>query len=318
MKKAVSVAVKVLVSALLIRFIFTRIDIGDVAETLAHMHAGYFALAVGLSFGAHFLSTLKWHVLLKPVAPPVSIGALFRLNLASAFYTMFLPGGQLAGQAAKAYRALDIPGDGAQLVSSVIVDRMTGLLPTLMLGLFAIMVTPTPIEIYEQVVLLFVVMTAGTLASFLTFHSRIYAWLSALFERWSLGIKSGIVDKFVRLVHAGSVPYMDRFDLLAHSSLWGVLFQLVNTLTLLMLARALSIDILLINLLWVFALVSIILLVPTSIMGLGQREISFVFLLGLIAVTPAASTSLSFAFFIASLVAALAGGVIEARFLLGR
>ena len=92
---------KLFISALLVRFLLTRVDLGDIFLHLRVMNPYYFVLGVLCFFIAIAISTKKWSVLLSHTGTHKPFGTLFVLNLISLFYALFLPGGQMTGEAVK-------------------------------------------------------------------------------------------------------------------------------------------------------------------------------------------------------------------------
>jgi hypothetical protein len=76
-------------------------------------------------------------------------------------------------------------------------------------------------------------------------------------------------------------------------------------------AISINMDIDLLSIFWIVSFVSLILLIPVSVMGLGLREGSFVIFLGMIGIADVKSLSLSLLVSLMLIVIASFGGVME-------
>ena len=93
--------------------------------------------------------------------------------------------------------------------------------------------------------------------------------------------------------------------------MYGLVYQLLNSLCIYFLFLSLNLKLTFFDLLWINTLASVVTLIPITILGLGLREGSFLFLLGLIGFTSAQALSLSLLISIIYLMNGLVGGAIE-------
>jgi uncharacterized membrane protein YbhN (UPF0104 family) len=84
--------------------LFSAISFDDVLNAVASAEAAPLIGAIGLGLGAQFSSAVR----LRPVLATQGIAAarsgLFQINLATLFYGLFLPAGNLAGIAIRFYK----------------------------------------------------------------------------------------------------------------------------------------------------------------------------------------------------------------------
>ncbi|MFA6536520.1 MAG: lysylphosphatidylglycerol synthase transmembrane domain-containing protein [Candidatus Paceibacterota bacterium] len=301
-------------SILLINFLLTKIDYQSVLAVLGELKWGYFAVAVLISFVALFINAYKWRILLTPIISTVSVIKLFELNLIGLFYGNFLPGGQLTGEVVKTYRVLPLLSEKYKIVFSVFFDRVTGFIALSILGAVVFLVAGPNLARPNAIEWSFAILFLISVVSVLLFNKKFF---SLMVKVGSLLIPAqGWPDRIFKNLVSGFNLYLGDYRLIGKSIMVGVVFQFVNFLSLYFVSLALNLPIGLTNIIWVYALVSVILFIPISIMGLGQREISFVYLLGLIGVSETHAVSLSLGVFVSILAGALVGGLLELAYFL--
>jgi uncharacterized membrane protein YbhN (UPF0104 family) len=91
----------------------------------------------------------------------------------------------------------------------------------------------------------------------------------------------------------------------------GMLFHVLAITVIRLLAPTFGIEIAFVEWLWIFAIVSLAVLLPLSVGGLGVREGAFVAVLGLLKVPSSSALALSLTIFASQLATALVGGLLE-------
>ena len=91
-KPALVLLMKVLVSAGLLVFFFTRIHIERFFHTFASADFSYIALALVVYFFSQFLSTLRWEVLARPLGFKKPFMVFLNFYLIGMFFNLFAPG----------------------------------------------------------------------------------------------------------------------------------------------------------------------------------------------------------------------------------
>lgn len=276
------------------------IDVAELAATVSKASPGLLVLGIGIGYACWLLNTWKWQYLIAAQARSPSFLTLFRLNLVSALYGTVLPG-QVAGEAVKVVRLSRSAADRRILMASVLVDRVTGLIGLLLVGLAAALVSGAP-----RVAVL-------TLAAGLVGGLVVSVWAIRL-RRGDIpsgGRSIGRVwNAAARLVIAaarfGSHPRSLAFALVL-----SIGFQLLLSINVWIFAQALSIDIGIASLAWIVAFVSLVQLLPITVAGLGTREGAFIALLATYSISGADALALGLALFCGNLALALGGGISE-------
>lgn len=296
-------AIKLLISGAIAAFLVYRVDIGTAGRHLAAVQPWY-ALAAAFLYGLfHVINAAKLQILM----PERRVGSILAFVLVAQAYALLLPG-QLAGEVVKAYRlARGSTGGGGRVVSSVAFDKLTSLAALLLTTLGGLLA-----ESQRFGTLLFGLVTAGLAAMAvcggLLALGRVRRLVLGLLDGgggvngWRTRI-GGPVALFLETWRAHAA----RPGPLVLSLLYGVAAQLVQAVATWILGLGLGID--LSPALWcvVIGVLTIVLLAPISIGGLGLREASLVGLLGLFSIGNDQALAVAFAILAFQLVLTLVG-----------
>ena len=297
---------KAIISIVLLAWLFTRIDLATVWVTVKRLDLLMYLLLFFIHVLAIFVSALKWRLLL-PQRPLMS---LLQGCFIGQFYALLLPG-QVAGEVMKAYRLGQGRRDAEQVAASVVVDKATGLLALMLLGFLGLYVARPgiPSLLINSLLAVFVCGLALLL-------SMKWQFLYELLQRLAEGLHSQVAILRPVLVRAQFIllewrKYLTMPGSLVASVLMGILLQVLHLIVILMLAVRFEIILPPFAWLWIFALVSLAVVLPLSVGGIGVREGAFVGLLGYLGVAAPLALALSLTIFSLQLVAALLGAVVE-------
>lgn len=298
------------VSGVLVILLFQMIKAGDIFSLVGRVRMPLFFYALILFTIAQAMSAVKWQFLLRAIGVRERFRSIFRLHLTGIFYTAFLPGGQMMGEAMKTWRASAHLGRTPEIISSVVVDRLTGAAACVLLGFTAFAVAPPGREA-RALFFIFFLLAAILVVALLLFSPMLFSFCEASVR--ALPRRRGFVwlGRGARYVGNMMRPYVGAYAALLRAVFFGAALQAINVWVIVILAKSIGIDISFLALLWIYGLVSMILFIPASIMGIGQREVSFVYLLGLIGVAPIQAAGLSLMVLLSVIFLAVFGGGIE-------
>lgn len=304
---------KALVSALLVALLLWRVDVAEVGRVLAVASPGLMALAGLLFFLMHVLNALKLRVLL----PELRAGRLLAYTLVAQLYALLLPG-QLAGEAVKAYRLSRDEGrgqgqgeiGGGRIVSAVAFDKVTGIVGLLLLtgGGLAMQSARFGDGLLVGVGLVLAGLVAATV---LLAWAPARALLLALLG-WRAGPRREalLLGPLRRFLEAWR-DQTRRPGRALLSVAGGIAVQVAAVAGSQALGLAVGID--QPFSVWgaVIGLMSVIVLMPVTVAGIGLREASLVGLLDLVGVPHAQSLALGFGILAFQVMVALLGAVID-------
>ncbi|KAA0584380.1 flippase-like domain-containing protein (plasmid) [Azospirillum oryzae] len=310
---------KALVSALLVALLLWRVDVAEVGRVLAVASPGLMGIAGLLFFLMHVLNALKLRVLL----PELRAGRLLAYTLVAQLYALVLPG-QLAGEAVKAYRLSRDEGrgqgqgqgqgqgeiGGGRIVSAVAFDKVTGIVGLLLLtgGGLAMQSARFGNGLLVGVGLVLAGLVAATV---LLAWAPARALLLALLG-WRAGPRREalLLGPLRRFLEAWR-DQTRRPGRALLSVAGGIAVQVAAVAGSQALGLAVGID--QPFSVWgaVIGLMSVIVLMPVTVAGIGLREASLVGLLDLVGVPHAQSLALGFGILAFQVMVALLGAVID-------
>jgi len=245
-------------------------------------------LLAGLLIGSALtINAVKWQLLLKNY----HLLKLFNLNLVALYYSILLPG-QIFGEVVKAYRLGKGQPAAEQIAASVAVDKITGLLGVLLVGMGGFYASSQPLPpILGKMFLGMTVFLILCLFSAKLWETPLnrYASLERLLTAW--------------------ISY--RPQVLLNSIFLGIVFQFLSVAIIKTLAQGLQIPLTWEDTCWVFAVVSLALILPLTLAGIGIREGAFVGTLSLLGIPSEKALALSFSIFGLTLLTATVGGLLE-------
>ncbi len=300
MKKRIIALLQLALGVGLILYLFMRMkekgDLGKMREVVSTAAGNWLLLAAGTLgfFACIFLCAVRWKMLLSSQGLKVPMGRVLSLYFTGHFFSTFLPG-VTGGDIVKAYfAAKEAPHMKTAAVSTVVMDRIIGLLALVMLAV-AVMLARLPFFLaYPQMktALVFNVclFAAMSIALFVVFRQN-------LFERWDLFRR---LEQKTRLGEIIGKAYNACHVSLTHPGLLvkTILLSLVNHVVFILcqflIGLGLGINISLLNCLTAFLIINAVAAIPITPGGLGTREATSIYLLSVfgIAAAPAISISL--------------------------
>ena len=126
--KAIATVIKLVVSGLLIYFIFSKIDVQEIGNTLRSSNPYYLGLALVFFLSSKVIASFRLNLYFHKLDVFLTQKSNLKLYFLGMFYNLFLPGG-IGGDAYKGY-AIKKKFDVAtkKIVSVLVLDRLSGLL----------------------------------------------------------------------------------------------------------------------------------------------------------------------------------------------
>jgi hypothetical protein len=270
-KKLVT-ALKIIISVVLIYFVFTKISIDDVLTTLKKAQPFYLFVAIGFFVLSKIISSFRINLYFHQLQVYLTQLSNLKLYLLGMFYNLFLPGG-IGGDAYKGYIIKkQFTVDTKRIVAVIVLDRLSGLL---LLFIYACILicflniqTVNGIEIYAVLAVLL------SIATFWYLNKRFFNYVLPIF--WQSFGFSALVQ----------------------------LFQIVSALFIL---KALHIELNTIAYLFIFLVSSIVSVLPLTIGGIGSREVTFLYGATILNLDENTSIGVSMIFFLITALVSLFG-----------
>lgn len=300
-------AAKILISTALLAWILSRAGLADIGLAVASATLPVLLAAYALDIVGLAISVARWRLLLRSQAPPPPWRFLIQSYLVAVFFNNFLPS-TVGGDASRAYDCYRVSGGNHQTMSSVVVDRLLGLL---VLMLFALIGLPFATRSAEQLPALATWLEFGVVGLVavvgLIFFGSTWARLHVLLARLPN-----------RLVQPGAAVwnvfgnYGGQWRTLLKAFVLSVLLQANVVLYFILIARALHLEVPAHSFFLIVPLATFVTMLPVSINGIGLRENALAAMLAWYGVAVAHAVALAWLVYLGSLLFGLIGGIVYA------
>lgn len=274
-----------------------RIDWPSFVDTFRSLDWRWWGAGLLVLLGSHWFAGVRWAHLARPLGFEFSTLSFVMRFFEGQFFSLCLPT-SIGGDVVKAYRLA--PSAQGRLLAgcSVIADRLTGLSAlavlagTTLMGLQWELSLPTvaligiALLVSAAVLCMLAVSSLDRLVSVIPQGHRVREFLSRL------------------------LPYQQRPSLMAQAVGYSVLVQAGSVLGVALFARGMGLDVPLPVWFYTVPLVSLAMVLPISISGVGVREGGLAFLLSRFGVSPEQGVALGLLWFLATIVGGVLGGAV--------
>lgn len=303
-KPAVSLALRVAVSGLLLAYLIRLSAFNEIARAFSRIDPLHLLTFFLLYFLSVSLQSFRWKLLLRAWDISQRFAALFRWIMAGLFFNNFLPG-SLGGDAYRLYAGGRDTGKVEDVAATIFFERVLsyGSLVTLGLGALSMRFDLRSDWLFwlllGGVFLVFAgIMAVSTLPAF-------GRWMEAFAGRFPFAERLRLKD----WVH--SFRFKARHPgLLAGVFLISFLIQFADVFAFRLVASALQLPVKLGDLLLFVPLLYLAILLPLSFNGIGVRESVFVIFASAWGITSADAVAFSLTVFALNLAGSLVGGLI--------
>jgi len=270
--KAITTAIKLLVSGLLCYFIFSKIDIHEIGNTLRSSNPYYLLLALIFFIASKGIAAFRLNLYFHQLEVFLTQKSNLKLYFLGMFYNLFLPGG-IGGDAYKGYaikKKFDV--STKKVVSVLVLDRLSGLLL-----LFVYACSLLLLLTQETIVALAPLIVAAIPLSILVFwilNRHFFKYVLTIFWR---------------------------------SAAFSALVQLAQLIAVWFIMKSLGIELNQIAYLVIFLISSFISVIPLTIGGIGSREATFFYGASLLSLNENTSVGISVIFFLITALVSLLG-----------
>jgi len=272
------------ITAVILALLARGINMGESAQAIAAIDLRYLAAVLGLVAIDRSVMILRWILLLRARAIPVTTGEAARLFLTSSFVGSFLPAG-IGADAARAYGLSRDSATGSDAVASVAVDRLLGILSLVVLAIVGVLSWMPQGRSDWRIAGSIVAVAAACGGAF---------WANELL-RWVIPNRHHdwfVVRRLLKLTDAVG-RYRSHRGVLLHVMAWSIVVQLLRVTQAYLLGLGLGMAVPYGYFLLFMPLGLLILLLPISISGFGVPQGVIVWLLRPMGVPDAQSFALS-------------------------
>ncbi|MDH4064498.1 MAG: flippase-like domain-containing protein [Acidobacteriota bacterium] len=276
--------VRLILSAAILWWLSTRIDMGEAARAILTVRRPYLVAVLLLVALDRVIMIFRWVLLLRASSVAITTRKAADIFLVSAFVGSFMPAG-VGADAARAYGLRSHAAEGGEALASVVVDRLLGTLSLGLMAVIGLLAWTTDASSDWRVLAAIAVLVAMSVGAFWADH----VVRAVLADRGQAG---PIGRRLVRLTDAVS-RYRGRGGTLAQVFGWSVAIQVIRIVEAYLLGLGLGLTVPFSYYLLFMPLGLLMLLLPISISGFGLPQGVFVWMLRPVGVPDHASFALS-------------------------
>jgi glycosyltransferase 2 family protein len=315
MKRLLRVGATLVVTALAVTYVLTKIELGKTLHILGSASPGWVILSAALTLVTVPPMAWRWQRLLAARGVADGVGWLTRAYFVSYAFGQVLPT-SIGGDAWRIFEtSRRHPGNITPITGSILLERSLGGAVTLVLAGAGLLLAigRYPVGPYLWIEVLFVL---ATIAAGFVFFSRTVRRRLAFALPYARRFR---LETPARAVYDGMHGYREHSGTLLVVAVVTLGAQMTRVLAIYASGRAVGIHLPLLPYVVLGPLLFLVMLVPFTVNGIGVREAFFVSFLGRLGVPADAAFACGFLFFIMTIVLALPGlGVILWENVLGR
>lgn len=302
MKNVLNYVLRVGISAALLWWLFTKIDMKQTAQVIRSADLKYILIAFAFFLSTYVLTYNRWRLFMKALQLDVPYREIVRYFFIGLFGNLFLPSA-IGGDAIKIYGLCKYTPHKAKVVASILLDRLSGYA-----GLVLVVITACAIGFKyltdPGIVIPILLIIPGTVViTFVLFNETAYEFCCRIFDRIPK-FKNALMQMHYDIAllkgKQGHGYAGIALSCLSHVCLATLAFYT---------ARALHQDVKLIYFLLFFPIISVASLLP-SLGGLGVREAAAVYLFGKIGIDSGIAASITLIGYIFMVIVGLIGGAV--------
>lgn len=289
---------RVAISLIVLAIVIVNVGAQNLLDALRAIDLRWFVIAALIHLLGIVIRTWRWSLLIAALGKPIAFGRLFYLYMAGTFFNTFLPTG-IGGDVVKIIELSPERG-GAHAFSTVLADRLTGILGSSLIALTVAVLDPAdvPPDVRWGVI---AISAAVLLASVLLTQRRLLDRVLTRLPFWSK-----LPKKLIKVYEALTAYSIGS---IARSTLISLPFTLTLIGTQYALALGLGVNAPIRYFALFIPMVALIQLLPISFNGLGVREGAFQVLFGTVGVAEAQAVAMSLMYYIVRVVIGLLGGL---------
>lgn len=312
-KNSEKIIIKCAVSCLLLGYLLYKTDLSAIWTALKTANPFWIGVSFSLHIIGFLLTAYRWQMLLAARGAHLPTWYLVRSVLIGIFFNNFLPS-TVGGDVFRAYDTAKQVGSKTESMTVVVVERLTGIFA---LGLFAFFALLLGFSHFGRIPIIWLAL-GGLLVAFLVFlaamNHTVAKTIKAIFEHPEM-LKIPFLQKVqvkLKQIYAALCVYKQNKRVMIIAFLLALLLQINVIVHYYFISHALGLPVPLLYFFLIIPVVTIVLMVPIFINGIGGRETAYMLLLGKFGVTSSEAIAFSWITFGMILVQGIAGGIVYA------
>ena len=300
-------ALKLNLSTVLLYWILSRTNLSEVWQAIRSTNYGVLFVAFLLHPIGLYISALRWQILLAARGSTPSLNFLFESYLVGMFFNNFLPS-TIGGDIYRAYDTWRLGQTKSSAVAVIFIDRLLGILVLLLFALIAIILDQRFNKLVDHLWMWILLGTFGLcIAVYLIFFPPTI--LLNKTRNVSQLENNKIGAKLVAFAEA-FLAFKGQHQALYKTTLLSILLQANVVVHYYLIGLALPIDVPLTGYFLIVPIVTVVMMLPISINGIGLREGTFALFFSIYGVTATDSIAFAWIAFALLLIQSILGGIL--------
>lgn len=273
--------IKIVVSLLLLAFIASKIDWTEAFANLKKANYFFIILVFMLILLERVELTYKWNLLLWARGINISFWRLFWIYAISAFWGLFLPS-SIGSDVAKSYYLIqEDNSEKAIIISSVLVDRILGILALLLLCVISLFISGDLVSKINIKLYLFIILILFLIGLYLFQKKETANLLHKLLNKIKF---RSITEKIIKL-HLSVLEYKKHPKTLLIAFVITFFVNITRVMIFYVIGLAFNISIPIIYYFIFIPILTVVIMIPISIGGLGVGEGAFITFFSLVGIS---------------------------------
>ena len=306
MKKILFWILKLCISIGILWYVFSRPDISlhKIVEYIKNLEPSRFLMAVGLYIIVVFIACLRWQKLLKGQGIHLRFFKTLELNFIGLFFNTFMPS-MTGGDVVKAYYVSKHTDQRLEAATTVLIDRVVGMLALLSIGAVASLYAISEPQIRMPAAIIVVVFLIITILGIVFLNKRLMKIFSfnVKGERWQKVVVS------LKRVYSAFYIYRSKKVLLVEVFLMSIVIQLMSILINYQIALGLGLNVSMKYFFLFIPIISVISAIPITFAGWGVGESMYKYFFGLVTEACSLAVTMSIIVRLITLILNLFGGI---------
>lgn len=306
MKNKIIWIVRIIISLGILIYIFNIIPFKKVWLNISSANIWYILVALFMMQVNVYVAACKLKILTNKVKMSITVGNIFKINYITKFYDLFFPQ-VISGGVIRWYILSKTDKKPAETLASMMFNRLSDIQILVVLGLIFWIIDKPPESNKIMGVGLFILTVMLFSVYPIVLNKKLYDFLLDKLNHIKF-IPKIFIDKLNKLlVSVGKFQKLSKTELV---NVFGFTFakHMIGLLGVYIFARSIDMNIGFISIGWIRTILQIICMLPISINGIGIREGSLIFMLGLYGISSTSAVAFSFLLYIVNIFGAVVGG----------
>jgi uncharacterized protein (TIRG00374 family) len=279
LKSKIIFTLKAVVSFTLISIIISKIDWDSAVKHLSNANVFLILLTILIALFIRYLMALKWNILLKVSKSQISSWNLLKVIMIGGFLGMFLPS-SLSTDVIRGYYLSKENKDKLHITSTIVIDRLLGVLSLLVTGIIGIYVSNHLLDKLNLEPVLFIGIAMVVFIFIVMFNKTLLEKFNRLFQN-----KNSKIQSIIKKGYNALSDFYNHPKALSGSFLLSLSVQLLRIVRFYLIAVAINVDVPFLYFVVVVPTIMIVLMIPVSLGGIGVKEGAAISLLVLLGIT---------------------------------